>query len=173
MDWIGLKVWIANKPNARGCLFLAGFIFLFFRMDASLLAQTKTSSVEMVAFRLLPGQDLKTEIEKKVADNGWKAVSVVTCVGSLNEANLRFANQSGGTKIAGKLEIVSLTGTLSPAGTHLHLAVSDSTGKTTGGHLLAGCPVYTTAEIVLAILKDYVFDRETDPTYGFKELKVK
>jgi predicted DNA-binding protein with PD1-like motif len=55
----------------------------------------------------------------------------------------------------------------------LHLAVSDSTGKTIGGHLLAGCPVYTTAEVVLTILTDYVFERETDSTYGYKELVVK
>jgi len=33
--------------------------------------------------------------------------------------------------------------------------------------------VYTTAEIVLVILKDYVFIREIDTTYGYKELKVK
>jgi len=127
----------------------------------------------MVAFRLTPGQDLKKEIEKKVKENGWQAVAVVTCVGSLNEANLRFANQKEGTKIPGKFEIVSLTGTLSPAGTHLHLSVSNSTGKTMGGHLMPGNFVYTTAEIVLVILKDYVFMREIDTTYGYKELKVK
>ncbi len=39
--------------------------------------------------------------------------------------------------------------------------------------LNSGCPVYTTAEIVLAVLKNVVFERETDPTYGFKELVVK
>ncbi len=141
-------------------------------MPFSFQAQPFTSGSEMFAFRLTPGQDLKTEIEKKVVENGWKAVAVVTCVGSLNKAHLRFANQSQGTEIPGKLEIVSLTGTISPAGTHLHMSVSDSTGKTTGGHLLPGNFVYTTAEIVLVILKEYEFDRETDPTYGYKELKV-
>ena len=39
--------------------------------------------------------------------------------------------------------------------------------------LNSGCPVYTTAEIVLAVLKNVVFERETDPTYGFKGLVVK
>jgi predicted DNA-binding protein with PD1-like motif len=127
----------------------------------------------MYAFRVLPGQDLKTEIEKKVNENGWKAVSIVTCVGSLNSSTIRFANQKDATKISGKLEIVSLTGTLSQAGCHLHIAVSDTTGKTIGGHLMAGSLIYTTAEIVLAILKDYSFEREVDTTFGYKELVIK
>lgn len=161
----------ANKPIARSRSPWFLFIFILM-MPFSLQAQPMTSASEMYAFRLTPGQDLKTEIEKKVVENGWKAVAVVTCVGSLNKAHLRFANQDHGTEIPGKLEIVSLTGTVSPNGTHLHMSVSDSSGKTRGGHLLKGNPVYTTAEIVLVILKDYEFDRETDSTYGFKELKV-
>ena len=105
-------------------------------------------------------------------ENGWKAVAIVTCVGSLNKAHLRFANQPEGTEIPGKLEIVSLTGTVSPAGSHLHMSVSDSTGKTTGGHLLQGNPVYTTAEILMVILTDYLFERETDPAFNYKELTI-
>jgi len=127
----------------------------------------------MYAFRLKPGSDLKEELQRIVASKGWKAVGIVTCVGSLNEAHLRFANQPLGTKINGKLEIVSLTGTLSETNCHIHMSVSDSTGKTTGGHLLEGNKIYTTAEIVLVILKDYQFERKIDPAYGYKELEVK
>ena len=161
----------ANKPIGSSLTYWFHFIFILM-IPFSLCAQPVTSGSEMYAFRLSPGQDLKTEIEKKVVENGWKAVAVVTCVGSLNMAHLRFANQSEGTEIPGKLEIVSLTGTISPFGCHLHMSVSDSTGKTTGGHLLTGNRVYTTAEIVLVVLKDYVFERETDLTFGYKELKV-
>jgi predicted DNA-binding protein with PD1-like motif len=135
-------------------------------------AQTLLSGSEMHAFRLLPGQDLKEELEKKVKENGWKAVALVSAVGSLNAASIRFANQNTATILPGKLEIVSLTGTLGLDGCHLHIAVSDPEGKTSGGHLMPGCPVYTTAEIVLAVLKDVAFERETDPTYGYRELKV-
>jgi predicted DNA-binding protein with PD1-like motif len=97
----------------------------------------------------------------------------VSAVGSLNQAAIRFANQKEAASIPGKLEIVSLSGTLGKDGCHLHLSVSDSAGKTIGGHLMPGCEVYTTAEIVLAVLKDLSFERETDPTYGYRELKVK
>lgn len=49
----------------------------------------------------------------------------------------------------GKFEIVSLTGTLSAGCHHLHVAMADSTGAVFGGHLLPGCVVRTTVEIVL------------------------
>jgi predicted DNA-binding protein with PD1-like motif len=136
------------------------------------MAQSNLSSTKCFAFRILPGQDLKSELDKKVKENGWKAAGIVTAVGSLNSAKIRFANQPDATEIPGKLEILSLSGTLGPDGNHLHLSVADSTGKTYGGHLMAGCPVYTTAEIILVILENYVFKRETDPTYGYKELVV-
>lgn len=126
----------------------------------------------MFAFRILPGEDLKEQIEKQVLQNNWKAAALVSAVGSLNAARIRFANQKEPDEIPGKLEILSLSGTLSPEGSHLHISVSDSAGRTFGGHLMQGCPVYTTAEIVIAVLKDLEFRRETDPSYGYKELKV-
>ena len=89
------------------------------------------------AFRLKPGQDLKKEIEAFVQANRIEAGWIMTCVGSLTQAHLRFANQPAGTKETGHFEIVSLVGTVSINGSHLHMSISDSTGKTTGGHLLA------------------------------------
>ena len=47
------------------------------------------------------------------------------------------------------------------------LAVADSTGRTIGGHLLDGCRVYTTAEIVLGELPQLEFRREADATFGY------
>ena len=151
-------------------------IFLSFILMASVqmsMAQSNLSSTRSFAFRILPGQDLKEELDKKVKENKWKAVGLVTAVGSLNSAKIRFANQPDAAEIPGKLEILSLSGTLGADGSHLHISVADSTGKTYGGHLMPGCPVYTTAEIILVILEDYVFKRETDSTYGYKELLVK
>ena len=94
-------------------------------------------------------------------------------MGSLTVATLRLANQEGPTVYQGHFEIVSLVGTLSVNGSHLHLAVSDSTGRTIGGHLLDGCRVYTTAEIVLGELPQLEFRRETDATFGYRELVVR
>jgi predicted DNA-binding protein with PD1-like motif len=148
------------------------FSFILMASVQMSMAQSNLSSTKCFAFRILPGQDLKEELDKKVRECKWKAVGLVTAVGSLNSAKIRFANQPNATEIPGKLEILSLSGTLGPDGSHLHLSVADSTGKTYGGHLMPGCLVYTTAEIMLVILEDYVFRRETDPTYGYKELVV-
>ncbi|RZK98453.1 MAG: DNA-binding protein [Hymenobacter sp.] len=133
-----------------------------------------TSPVRAHALRLRPGDDLRDALLAYVAQQHLGAAAVLTCVGSLAVATLRLANQEGATEYRRHFEIVSLVGTLSAAGgSHLHLSVADSTGRTLGGHLLAGCRVYTTAEIVLVALPELEFVRETDPTFGYKELVVK
>ena len=132
------------------------------------------SSTRAYALRLRPGDDLREALLAYVAQQPIKAGAVLTCVGSLTVATLRLANQEGPTEYHGHFEIVSLVGTLSATGgSHLHLSVADSTGSTLGGHLLAGCRVYTTAEIVLVALPGMEFTRETDSTFGYKELVVK
>jgi predicted DNA-binding protein with PD1-like motif len=127
----------------------------------------------MHAFRLRPNQDLKVALDSFVLDRQIEAACVVTCVGSLRKAVLRFADQGVATEIEGKFEIVSLTGTLSAHGSHYHISISDSEGRTLGGHLLEGCLIYTTAEIVLAELPGLRFLREHDSESGYDELAVR
>ncbi|WP_026896897.1 PPC domain-containing DNA-binding protein [Daejeonella oryzae] len=136
------------------------------------MAQTNSSSVKAYAFRLTPGQDLKAELENFIKLHQIKAAAILTCAGSLTDAHIRFANQQEGKSLKGYFEILSLTGTLSTHGMHLHISVSDEKGNTIGGHLLTGNIIYTTAEIVIAELPDLDFKREVDGTFGYKELKV-
>jgi uncharacterized protein len=124
------------------------------------------------AFRLKPGQDLKTEIQNLVNQQQIKAGWVSTCVGSLTNYKIRFANQPDGSSDSGHFEIVSLTGTVSTNGAHLHISISDSTGKTIGGHLMEGCKIYTTAEIVIFSSNEFIFKREKDGTTPWEELQV-
>ena len=131
------------------------------------------SKGEFLGFRLKPHQDLKVEILKFAAANNLKAAAIVSCAGSLEQYNIRFANQPDGTFVKGFFEIVSLSGTFSDKSSHLHIAVSDSNGVTIGGHLMNNNLVYTTAEIVVVELTDLEFVREPDPTYGYEELVVK
>lgn len=131
------------------------------------------SGLKTVSFRLRPGQDLKEELDRVVQQGHIGAGAILTCVGSLTDLTLRLANQEGPSHWRGHFEIVSLMGTLSTNGSHIHLSASDSTGRTLGGHLLAGCRIYTTAEIVTGVLPDVVYTREPDPTYGYKELVVR
>ncbi len=131
------------------------------------------SSVKAHAFRLKPGQDLKQEIQNYVNEHKLKAGWVSTCVGSLTNYMIRFANQPGISSDSGHFEIVSLTGTVSVNGSHLHISLSDSTGRTIGGHLSDGCKIYTTAEIVILSSDDFAFYREKDGTTPWDELQVR
>ncbi|MEZ7195134.1 PPC domain-containing DNA-binding protein [Pseudodesulfovibrio karagichevae] len=124
------------------------------------------------ATRLAPGQDLLAELERLFAETGAGAGCVLACVGSLTTAVIRFANHPESTSLAGHFEIVSLTGVLSPDGAHCHIAVSDGEGGTIGGHLMLGCRVYTTAEIVVGLLPGVRFTRPFDPRTGYPELAV-
>jgi predicted DNA-binding protein with PD1-like motif len=151
-------------------VFLATLLLATFNPSTTMQHRDSTT---IHAFRLKPGQDLRKEIEAYVRKANIKAGWMVTCVGSLTEANLRLANQPEGTAYKGHFEIVSLVGTLSTAGCHLHLSFSDSTGKTMGGHLLPGNRVYTTAEIVIGESKDMVFTREKDGSTPWEELQIK
>jgi uncharacterized protein len=144
--------------------------FTFFNMAS---AQQLTSKSTFFVVRLTPHQDLKKELLAFAAKQKMKAGFIASCVGSLEQVNLRFANQSEGKMLKGHFEILSLVGTLTDSSSHLHLAIADSTGIATGGHLLDGNFIYTTAEIVIGELTDLDFKRELDSTYGYQELVVK
>jgi uncharacterized protein len=151
---------------------------LLFALPALLLACAGTAPIAppmppiVHAFRLLPGQDLKAGIERFVAEHGIEAGWIATGVGSLTDYTLRFADRPDGSSGSGRFEIVALSGTVSRHGCHLHLAVSDGDGRTIGGHLLAGCRVYTTAEIVLGESPAHVFTRAVDGSTPWAELQI-
>ena len=137
-------------------------------------SKTMTSEkISTAAFRLKPGEDLRAGIEKIVREKDIRAGWVATCSGSLTDYAIRFANQPGASTGSGHFEIVSLTGTVSVNGSHLHLSISDSTGRTIGGHLSPGCKIYTTAEIVLMYSDKYTFTREKDGSTPWEELQVR
>lgn len=121
------------------------------------------------AFRLMPGENLTAGL--RAACPGSSAV--VTCVGSLSRVLIRHADRDEATLYEGRFEIVSLTGTIGPDGSHLHIAIADGDGHVKGGHLMAeGSAIYTTAEIVLVELTNLRFGRDDCPVSGFRELTV-
>ena len=129
-------------------------------------------SLQAIAFRLLPGSDVRADLERWAQREAISAAVVIGAVGSLSQARLRFADQESGKTLPGKHEVLTLSGTLSTTGVHLHMMVADSTGHCTGGHVLVGCQVYTTLEIAIALMPDIQFDRPIDPTTGFNELRI-
>lgn len=124
-------------------------------------------------FRLLPNQDLFAEIQQFVTTQDIQAGVILSAVGSLTHATLRLANRSTYSEFAGPFEIVAMTGTVSIHGSHLHVAIADGDGKTLGGHLVNGCTIYTTAEIVILELEDVIYVCEPCSLSGYDELVVR
>jgi predicted DNA-binding protein with PD1-like motif len=130
--------------------------------------------IQTLVLRLTPGQDLRTALNTAFAElqagQHATAACIISAVGSLSRAVLRYAAEPEGTLLAEPLELITLSGTLSPDGAHLHASVATARGEMRGGHVMPGCIVRTTAEIVLAPLPGWAFTREHDARTGFKEL---
>lgn len=125
------------------------------------------------AFRLTRGKDLKKEIITYCQKENIKAGVIISAVGCISHLHIRLAEAKNYIDKEECYEIVSITGTVSSTDVHIHISVSDNSGKTIGGHLKDGTIVDTTCEVVIYELTDYVFDRELDKETGYDELSIK
>jgi predicted DNA-binding protein with PD1-like motif len=135
--------------------------------------QVPPSESKLWVLRLHPGDDLVDSIMKFAREHSIDAGGIVTCVGSLDHARLRYANQNNYEDLDAKgkhFEIVSLVGTFSTTDRHLHLAVANEQGAVFGGHASSGNKVFTTAEIIIVEGLDWEFRREKDPDTTYPEL---
>lgn len=123
--------------------------------------------------RLPPGTDLRRALEGLLAEHGSEAGFVLAGIGSLRPALIRLAGAQELMCLDEDLEVLTLSGSLAPAGSHLHLSVSLCDGRVLGGHAAYGCTVRTTAEVLLAILPQWRFAREHDVRTGYDELVVR
>ena len=128
------------------------------------------------AFRLTPGADLKEALERLTQELRLSAGCILSCVGSLSRARLRMPGAIGEEEVFRTYdeptEILSLTGTLGPDGLHVHISLARRDGACVGGHLVGGCIVNTTAELVIGELPQLEFRRPLDPATGYDELSV-
>ncbi|MDI9618542.1 PPC domain-containing DNA-binding protein [Methanothermobacter sp.] len=119
----------------------------------------------MILLRLEPGMDLMAEMEALEVEG-----AVVSGIGSLHGVRIRTADESILT-VEGPLEIISLQGTITGDGVHIHIAVADSSGSVLGGHLKGYCRVRTTVE--LAVIPYHgKLRRLMDDRTGYRELLV-
>lgn len=125
-----------------------------------------------IATRLTKGADLKASIAKLVTDGNIQAGSIASCVGCLSSVNLRLAGAQQTLQLNEPLEIVSLMGTLTPGHQHIHISVADATGRVFGGHLLEGCLIDTTGELIIHQYPTLKFTREFDDATGYSELVI-
>jgi predicted DNA-binding protein with PD1-like motif len=120
--------------------------------------------------RLPPGADLRRALEQVLAEHGAEAGFVLAGIDSLRPALIRLAGAEETLRLDEDLEVLTLSGSLAPAGSHLHLSVSLCDGRVLGGHAAYGCTVRTTAEVLVTLLLRWRFSREHDARTGSDEL---
>src|SRR6185295_18579735 len=120
------------------------------------MQSAESFSLRTIACRFTPGEDLRDAIERLGEEHHVEAGCILSAVGSLTTATLRLAGAQTFAKFTGPFEIVSLSGTVSPS----------------GAHLLHGCVIHTTLEIVLADMTGVRFLRLPDAVTGFNELNI-
>ncbi len=132
--------------------------------------------MQTLPIRLNPGDDIRAAIEAAVRGADCRAAFVISGIGSLSSAGLRFAGAEQPRRFTGDIEILSLAGSIAFDGahssSHLHMALSTASGEVFGGHVVPGCTVRTTAEILLALLPDWDFSRAPDAVTGYQELVI-
>ncbi|MCP9850804.1 PCC domain-containing protein [Cyanobium sp. Morenito 9A2] len=104
-----------------------------------------------VPLHLEPGSDVRRALEWLAAEENASGF-VLGVVGNLSQAAFQCPGAPAPTLIQGELEIITLQGTLAPAGVHLHLSVSDPECQVWGGHIEPGTLVLKGADLLVGLL---------------------
>lgn len=124
----------------------------------------------IIAKRLHYGDDLLKEIKKIAEEEKLQAAVVVSSVGCLTKLRVRDASGVTIQEVNEDCEILSVNGTVSALRTHLHIACSKEDLRTVGGHMVEGCIINTTCELVLMELPNICFGVEQDKSTGYDEI---
>ena len=128
--------------------------------------------MQTIVRRLVPNQDIKKALNSFLDENCLSSAAIISAVGSVREYVLRVSDGTSVIQGVENREIVSLSGVLTKDGIHVHLSLSGLDGSVIGGHLMEGCLVHTTLELVFLALEDDL-TREYDQNTGYRELVVK
>jgi predicted DNA-binding protein with PD1-like motif/glutaredoxin len=107
--------------------------------------------METLALHLDAGSDVRQSLEALARQEGGQGF-VLSVVGNLSHAVFQCPGKSSPTRLRGELEIITLSGTLSPEGVHLHLSFSDGDCRVWGGHLEPGTLVLRGADLLVGFL---------------------
>ena len=129
--------------------------------------------MKTICKRLRRGEDLLCAIQGIAEQENIAAGVVLSAVGCVSKARVRDASGVNLRDISEHCEIVSLNGTVSAKRCHLHIALSKEDLSTVGGHLVEGCIINTTCELVIGVLNGWEIDKEFDPETGYHELIFK
>ena len=123
-----------------------------------------------VCKRLRRGDDLLQEVQKMAQEEQLELAVILSAVGCVTKARLRDASGVTIREIDEPCEIVSVTGTVSRKRCHIHVALSKEDLSTVGGHLVEGCLINTTCELVLGVVEGWRCGVEQDDETGYDEI---
>ena len=126
--------------------------------------------MKTICKRLHRGDDLLKSIQALAKEHAVEAGVVLSAVGCISKGVVRNAGGVRFVPIDEPCEIVSLNGTVSQARCHLHIALSKEDLTTVGGHLVEGCIINTTCELVIGVLDGWRYGVEQDDETGYDEL---
>lgn len=126
----------------------------------------------MYIFRLHRGDDLKQSILEFCKMNNINSGIMACAVGCCSKVRFRLAGAESFYEDERDYEIVSIMGTISKDGVHIHISFADDTGKVVGGHLSDGCIINTTCEVSIIETNKYKLSREYDEETCYKELVI-
>jgi uncharacterized protein len=118
--------------------------------------------------RFRKGEDVLERLNQMVRDNHVFSGSFLA-IGSVEKAEIGFYvgdGQYSTTSCSGPLEVSSCIGNVSSKQgapfVHAHISLADKEGKAYGGHLMPGCTVDATFEVVLHAYERLDLERRLD-----------
>ena len=108
--------------------------------------------MQPLPLKLAPGSDLRLSLEE-LAQRDSISGFVLGVVGNLTKASFQCPGQAEPTVLEGDLEVITLNGTFSPEGVHLHLSLSDGACQVWGGHLEPGTIVQKGVDLLIGVLE--------------------
>ncbi len=137
------------------------------RLAKKNMKSVKAEAGQIIFSRLFEDEDLLEAITETAERSRIKA-GFFLLIGTLKKAKMGFFHQGRYQPIemAEPLEIVSCTGNITlkegEVHVHAHIAVSNRKGKVLGGHVLPGCIIAATGELVLVEAVDVELQRKLD-----------
>lgn len=138
----------------------------------------QTEIKRVIFARMEPGEDILTSIETVARENGVRS-GQLSLIGAVSKAKLGYFHRESSTykdfTINQDVEVVSCIGDISTHEgdlvIHAHMIVADENGKCWGGHLMAGCEVSVTIELVI-IETEIELIRARDDVTGLNLLQI-
>ena len=126
--------------------------------------------MKMICQRLCRGDDLLLSLQRIAREEQLELAVVLSGVGCVSRGRVRDASGVTVREICEPCEIVSATGTVSAARCHVHVSFAKEDLSTVGGHLMEGCIINTTCELVLGVVEGWRCGVEQDEETGYDEI---